>query len=69
MKTPQAVTLDSKVIISRHGFSRAAAKHLIALTLLLLALPCMLSAQTLQHEWSFNESGGTTATDSVAGAI
>lgn len=31
-------------------------------------LPMMLSAQTLENEWSFNESGGTTATDSVSGA-
>jgi uncharacterized protein YjdB len=47
----------------------AAPKFVIALTLSLFALPCLLSAQTLQHEWSFNEpSGSATATDSVAGA-
>jgi uncharacterized protein YjdB len=27
-----------------------------------------VTPQTLQHEWSFNESGGTTAADSVGGA-
>jgi uncharacterized protein YjdB len=35
----------------------------------LLAIPCALSAQVLQYDWSFNEPGGsTTATDSIAGA-
>ena len=56
-------------ISSRHGPVRAASKLLIALTLSILALPCLVSAQTLQYDWSFNEpSGSTTATDSVAGA-
>jgi uncharacterized protein YjdB len=36
--------------------------------LLCLGLPGMLPAQTLQHDWSFNENGGSTAYDSVAGA-
>ena len=54
---------------SRHGLAFAAHKLVIALILSLLAMPCLLSAQTLQHEWSFNEtSGSLTATDSVAGA-
>jgi hypothetical protein len=54
---------------SRYGFAHVASRHLLALILCLFALPCLLSAQTLQHEWSFNEpSGSTTATDSVAGA-
>jgi uncharacterized protein YjdB len=54
---------------SRQGLAFAALKLIIALTLSVLALPCLLSAQTLQHEWSFNEPiGSTTATDSVAGA-
>ena len=36
---------------------------------LFLSIPCALSAQVLQHDWSFNEpSGSTTATDSIAGA-
>jgi hypothetical protein len=53
----------------RYGFANVASRHLFALIMLLLALPCLLSAQTLQHEWSFNEpSGSTTATDSVGGA-
>jgi len=38
------------------------------MTLLLVSLPGFVLAQTLQHEWSFNESSGTTANDSVAGA-
>jgi len=29
----------------------------------------LLPAQTLENDWSFNEIGGTTATDSVAGAM
>ncbi|MGA2246669.1 MAG: LamG-like jellyroll fold domain-containing protein [Verrucomicrobiota bacterium] len=41
---------------------------MIAYILSWLGLPCLLSAQTLQHEWSFNENGGTTAYDSIAGA-
>ena len=54
---------------SRHGLAFAAPKLVIALILSLLAMPCLLSAQTLQHEWSFNEpSGSLTATDSVVGA-
>ena len=53
---------------SRHGFARAASKHLIALTLFFLVFPCLLSAQTLQHRWSFNESGGSTAYDSIEGS-
>ncbi|MGC9943425.1 MAG: LamG-like jellyroll fold domain-containing protein, partial [Verrucomicrobiota bacterium] len=68
MKIPQAVNSNSNLIVAMHRSIRAAARHLIALTLLLPALPCTLAAQTLQHEWSFNESGGLTATDSVAGA-
>ena len=52
-------------ICSRLGCSgAAAAKHLV-LALLLAGLPGALSAQTLQHEWSFNESSGTTAFDSI----
>ncbi len=54
---------------SRYGFARVASRHLLALILFSFALPCLLSAQTLQHEWSFNEpNGSTTAADSVAGA-
>jgi uncharacterized protein YjdB len=55
-------------IISPHGLSQAASNYLFALTLLFAGLAGVVSAQTLQHEWSFNESGGTTASDAVAGA-
>jgi uncharacterized protein YjdB len=36
------------------------------LLLLCLGLTRAANAQTLQHEWSFNEAGGTTAVDSVS---
>ena len=63
MKILEAANLNSNVFIGRHRFTRA-----FALSMLLLAVPFTLSAQTLQHDWSFNENGGSTATDSVAGA-
>jgi hypothetical protein len=69
MKTPKAMKPNTNEKFSRHGVARVASRHLLALILCLFALPCLLSAQTLQHDWSFNEpSGSTTATDSVAGA-
>src|ERR1700722_12345978 len=70
MKTPVVVMKPNRIALwSRHGLAIAAPKLVVALTLSLLAVPCLLSAQTLQHEWSFNEpSGSTTATDSIAGA-
>jgi uncharacterized protein YjdB len=46
------------------GFVRLASDHLAALTALLLALPCLLSAQTLEHRYSFVSD----ASDSVGGA-
>jgi len=52
----------------QRGLTRVAPNRLKALLLCSVALPGLLSAQTLQHEWSFNENGGTTAVDSVAGA-
>src|ERR1017187_5768166 len=48
----------------RRGFACAASKYLVALTLAFLALPCLLSAQTLQHRYSFVSD----ASDSVGGA-
>lgn len=45
------------------GIGRALPKHLIALALAFLALPCLLSAQTLLHRYSFQ----TNADDSVGG--
>jgi len=53
---------------ARHGSARVASRRLIGMILSFLALPCLLSAQTLQHRWSFNESGGTTAFDSIEGS-
>ena len=54
--------------ILQRGLSHGASNRLKALILCSLAIPGLLSAQTLQHEWSFNENGGSTAIDSVAGA-
>ena len=51
-------------ICSRQTSARAASKLLIALTLFCLALPCLLSAQTLLHRYSFVSD----ASDSVGGA-
>jgi len=51
-----------KGMFSPHAFASAAIKGLVALTV--LALPGALSAQTLQHRYSF----ATDASDSVGGA-
>jgi uncharacterized protein YjdB len=51
-------------IFSRHGFARLASNHLVILTLVFLGLPCLLSAQTLEHRYSFVSD----ASDSVGGA-
>ncbi len=48
----------------RHGFARVEFVRLIALTLFCFALPCLLSAQTLLHRYSFVSD----ASDSVGGA-
>src|SRR5882762_7429359 len=40
--------------------------YAIAATLLILSLPAGLQAQTLVNEWSFNESNGSTAFDSIS---
>jgi len=64
MKTPKAMKPNTNGIFSRHEFARAVSNHLIALTLSFLALPCLLSAQTLQHRYSFVSD----ASDSVGGA-
>ncbi|HEX4342852.1 MAG TPA: LamG domain-containing protein, partial [Verrucomicrobiae bacterium] len=54
------------IIFPRSGPDRAALTKVMALTLGLLCLPVLLQAQTLKNEWSFNESGGTTAFDSIS---
>ncbi len=47
-----------------HGFARAGFKRLVALTLVVVALPCLVSAQTLLHRYSFVSN----ANDSVGDA-
>jgi len=50
-------------IFPRHGSVRGSYRYLFALAVSFLALPCLLSAQTLQHRYSFvsnaNDSVGT----------
>lgn len=48
----------------RHGLARVAVKRLSVLSLSLLALPCLLPAQTLLHRYSFVSD----ASDSVGGS-
>ena len=48
---------------ARHGFARVASRRLIGTILFFLALPCLLSAQTLLHRYSFVSD----ASDSVGG--
>ena len=48
---------------ARHGFARVASRRLIGMILAFLALPCLLSAQTLLHRYSFVSD----ASDSVGG--
>ncbi|MDR3459725.1 MAG: Ig-like domain-containing protein [Verrucomicrobiae bacterium] len=50
----------------RYGPARAALKCLMIFTLFIFSLPGLLVAQTLVNEWSFNESGGGTAIDSIS---
>src|ERR1700727_1598546 len=52
MKTPTAMNPNSLGTVSRHGHFRTASKALRGVALALLALPCLLSAQTLQHRYS-----------------
>ena len=68
MKTSKAITPNPRPAFTWHAFSRVASLPVIAFILSWLGLPGLLSAQTLQHEWSFNENGGSTAYDSVGGA-
>ncbi|HUD47493.1 MAG TPA: LamG-like jellyroll fold domain-containing protein [Candidatus Baltobacteraceae bacterium] len=53
--------------VSRHGSAPVAVNYLIAIILIFLALPSLLSAQTLEHRYSFNDDGSTNAIDSVGG--
>src|SRR5579863_8814125 len=64
MKTIDDMKLSRVQRRSRFGIAYTATKHLIASTLCLLAVPCWLSAQTLQHRYSFVSD----ASDSVGSA-
>ncbi|MGH7954145.1 MAG: LamG-like jellyroll fold domain-containing protein, partial [Limisphaerales bacterium] len=64
MKNPKVMKPSINGRFSPHGFARAASKRLIVLTLSFLALPCLLSAQTLLHRYSFVSD----ASDSIGGA-
>jgi uncharacterized protein YjdB len=52
-----------KTTFLRHGLARVPSNHLLAIILIFLALPCLLSAQTLDHRYSF----ASDASDSVGG--
>ncbi|MGA2246221.1 MAG: LamG-like jellyroll fold domain-containing protein [Verrucomicrobiota bacterium] len=64
MKTPMIITLPRGGKAPRFQFARTASKRLLTAGLSLLALPCLLSAQTLVHRYSFV----STANDSVGTA-
>src|SRR5260370_4816051 len=64
--TPEIMKSNTNAIFSRFGPAGAASIYATALTLVLLSLPVFLQAQTLRNEWSFNESGGTTAVDAIS---
>ncbi len=49
----------------RPGSVGVVPKRLVLLALFSVGVSGLLSAQTLQHEWSFNETSGTTAYDSI----
>src|ERR1035438_5962867 len=58
--------LNLNSIFSRFRLAGPASSYVIAVTLLFLSLPIALRAQTLKNEWSFNESSGSTAVDSIS---
>src|ERR1017187_3524693 len=61
------LTVSSKGVISAVGLGTTTVSATIAgINVTSGSIP--VTKQALQHEWSFNESGGTTATDSVGGA-
>lgn len=63
MKTSEAIKPRTDGRFSSPGVGHAALKRLIVLVLFVLALPCLLSAQTLLHRYSFVSD----ASDSVGG--
>ena len=64
MKTTNVMKQSRIRRLSRFGSAHAATKYFVASTLCLLAVPCWLSAQTLQHRYSFVSD----ASDSVGSA-
>jgi hypothetical protein len=64
---PSVLTVSSKGVISAVGLGTTTVSATIA-GINVTSGNITVTSQTLQHEWSFNESGGTTATDSVGGA-
>jgi len=63
MKTSEATKPRMNRKIPLSDFGHALPKRMIALALVFLALPCVLSAQTLLHRYSF----ASDASDSVGG--
>src|SRR5580704_15991565 len=53
-------------LFSRCNPTATASSYAIAFALLFLTLPGGLRAQTLKNDWAFNESGGSTAVDSIS---
>jgi len=58
--------LTMTISFSRSGRVRAASIFATALMAVFLGLPIFAEAQTLQNDWSFNESGGASAVDSIS---
>lgn len=63
MKTPIVMKSNLVEIVARPGHVHAASRAVLAVILCLFALPCLLSAQTLQHRYSFVSD----TSDSVGG--
>ncbi len=61
------LTVDSNGVISAVGLGTTTVSAKIA-GINVTSGNITVAKQTLQHEWSFNENGGTTASDSVGGA-
>jgi hypothetical protein len=64
MKTPIVMKPNLLGIIARRAHARAASKAMFAVVLCLFALPCLLSAQNIQHRYSFVSD----ASDSIGGS-
>jgi uncharacterized protein YjdB len=64
---PSVLTVNSNGVISAVGVGTTTVSATIA-NINVTSGSITVTKQALQHEWSFNESGGTTAHDSVGGA-